>query len=341
MSPSNKRLAWFLTYQQCGNLTHGDILDHLQSIDTIREYVIAMEKHADGNNHIHAYVKFMNGVKLNDGPNTFGLEDGDRHQTCDCSPVRSPVLVIKYCTKKSDYISNFDVEAYIKKQGKKKPLSVATIKSKTAKQALEDGDISIMHIKNYQTAKALLTTPYAASDVRGIWIDGPPGTGKSHHARQFAEQFEGLYIKQQNKWWDGYAGEHAVLLDDLDTPVLGHHLKIWADKYAANGEIKGAQCALEHRVLIVTSNYSIDSLFTDDDPNKPQKGRNDLIAALKRRFIQITLMERVDVVPELVEALDMFRNTQDVPGTSSNPSSDTDSVGPSDESSFSGSSLSS
>lgn len=50
----------------------------------------------------------------------------------------------------------------------------------------------------------------------------------------------------------------------MDGNFLGHHLKIWADKCACTGEIKGGVVKPCHTAFIMTSNHSIEALWEDD-----------------------------------------------------------------------------
>lgn len=101
--------------------------------------------------------------------------------------------------------------------------------------------------------------PLETEECRGEWIFGPPGSGKSFYART---NNPGVYIKAQNKWFDGYTNQSSILLDDLDVArgsitshEIGHMLKIVADRYKCYGEIKGGTVALRHTKFIITSNY--------------------------------------------------------------------------------------
>ena len=90
------------------------------------------------------------------------------------------------------------------------------------------------------------------TDVKGEWYHGPSGAGKSRKAR---DENPGAYLKLCNKWRDGYQGQETVIMEDLDKGhhVLGHHIKLWADRYHCPGETKGGQVPLVHRKFVITS----------------------------------------------------------------------------------------
>lgn len=109
-----------------------------------------------------------------------------------------------------------------------------------AKKADWDSIPSDIYIKYYGNLKKIgaeNTETFSSDDVRGYWLWGAPGTGKTTFAR--SEYGDDVYIKAQSKWWDGYMGQKIVILDDLDSDCLSHYLKIWADKWSCTGEIKG------------------------------------------------------------------------------------------------------
>jgi hypothetical protein len=164
------------------------------------------------------------------------------------------------------------------KQGKRSDLenAIDTLKQDGMNKLVEEHpEVYVKYSTGLHKLLLMLNAnPYEHHDVRGVWIWGPPGTGKSHTARLHDPE---AFLKQQNKWWDGYTGQKTVILDDFDKQgaCLGHYLKIWADKYACSGEFKGGTVHLHHRNFIITSNYHPAQIWEEDAV---------LLAAIERRF---------------------------------------------------------
>jgi len=130
-------------------------------------------------------------------------------------------------------------------------------------------------IKTYEYIYSKFQEVEDRPTLENIWIFGPSGCGKSRWVRDNYPQF---YNKGMNKWWDGYQREDVILLDDMDLShgkFIGYFLKIWADHYAFNAEVKGGMLKIRPKIVIVTSQYTIEQVFQEE---------RETINALHRRF---------------------------------------------------------
>lgn len=177
-----------------------------------------------------------------------------------------------YCKKDGDYVE-FGTPPT---PGKRTDLesAIQDIKDGASMRDIAENHSSVFikFGRGLRDLRLTLEEPYNHDSTRGLWIHGPPGTGKSHSARNIDPD---AFLKPQSKWFDGYNGQDTIILDDLDTNVLGHYLKIWADKYACTGETKGGTIHLQHKLFIVTSNYHPSELWKEDE---------HMLAAIERRF---------------------------------------------------------
>lgn len=65
-----------------------------------------------------------------------------------------------------------------------------------------------------------------------------------------------------------------IVVEDLDYITAythAHNLKHWADRYASKGEAKGSMIWLHHKLLVVTSQSTIDQLYGPDDEKHSKK----------------------------------------------------------------------
>ena len=262
--------GWFLTYPQ-NSASKEFLMDKLKSLG--EEIIVCEEKHADGSPHLHAFIKLNAPVNKRDSLNIFNLLD----KTGNYQPARSWKSCADYIKKDGNYLThNCDVESAQQKKRKRNE----ELLSKPIHELVDDGLISLQLAPQIKKAKLCYEESknnrfeIDITQKRGLWIYGPPGVGKSYKVRR---EYTDLYIKAQNKWWDGYTGQKAVLIDDFDKQgaCLSHYLKIWADIYFSTGEVKGGMVNLNYNKIIITSNYQPSEIF---------EGDSVLLEALLRRF---------------------------------------------------------
>lgn len=104
------------------------------------------------------------------------------------------------------------------------------------------------------------------------WFVGTTGTGKSKTAR---EKYPGAYIKNTNKWWDGYVDQDVVIIDEWDPNhnVLASYLKKWADHHPFQAEVKGGSIVARPKTIVITSNYTIKECFPNRGDWEPLERR--------------------------------------------------------------------
>lgn len=62
--------------------------------------------------------------------------------------------------------------------------------------------------------------------------------------------------------------------------MLGAHIKRWADKYPFTAEVKGGATRLRPKRIIVTSNYTIDQIWSEPEMRD----------AVRRRFKEMSVI---------------------------------------------------
>jgi len=231
-----------------------------------RAYVIiGKEVGVCGTNHLQGYITFYKMKRL---PAVRAISTRAHWEIARGSTDDN----IKYCSKGGDFYE-LGERPRVGARGKfVDAVAMVVAGNNIIEVATENPEAYARGGRGLRELQYVLSKPYEHTGVRGYWYCGPPGTGKSHKARM---DNEGAYIKAQNKWWDGYNGEKVVILEDMDDGCLKHYLKIWADKWSCSGETKGGHVHLQHQKFIVTSNFTIEELFGENE---------QIMQAIKRRF---------------------------------------------------------
>lgn len=244
--------------------------EYLQDLKekTKAEYICGqLEKgEKEGHLHIQFYVHFKQACRVS------AITKHDKRIHCEKVKINNGAD--RYCMKEETRVEG-PIELGEKPIARNSKSDWEEVWTKAKEGKLEEIPAAIRVI-HYNKLKAIAKDNMKFNDkdhLRGIWVYGAAGSGKSRWAR---EQSESIYPKLCNKWWDGYQGEKVVVMDDFmpEHKVLCQQLKIWADRYDCILETKGGAAHSNYDWFIVTSQYSIEEIWEDSRDRE----------ALQRRF---------------------------------------------------------
>lgn len=234
-------------------------LAKLSESPKVRYIIIGREKGAEGTPHLQCYIYYHNATSFESVKKQL--------PRAHIEAVKgTPEQNIAYCSKGGDYIEVGEPPLSQQRKGELGKAYWDDVVKKAKGGSLEEID-SVVFIRHYRTLRAIEKDYMPAvpdlEDTCGIWYYGETGTGKSRAAR---EQYPNPYLKMCNKWWDGYQKQPFVLIEDFDKAHihLGHHLKLWADRYAFLAESKGSAHQIRPQVIIVTSNYHPSDIWSNE-----------------------------------------------------------------------------
>lgn len=277
--PAVKRIrakGWFCTWPKCA-LSKEDVLGVLKLKYDVEEYVICCEKHADGENHLHAFLKVANRITFK--ADMFDIHDYHGHYEV----AKSWKAVKEYVKKDGDYISNLNLENAMKSKSKK--LFKEDL-LKSVEQVLDEGKISGLQVAQFykcatiykMLAKKKPMPEEMPPKKRHLWFYGPSNSGKTSKLREMIKLKgeDNCFQMPTNNDWIGYYDQQMLYMDEFKGQLTIQELNRICDG-GTKVNIKGASAILRWDVqVVICSNFSIKECYS--------KASDDLIETLLNRF---------------------------------------------------------
>lgn len=250
--------------------------DELAAIGEEAEYLIAGKEVCPKTGRVHrqGFVIFKERIRFSALKKAY---DQSIHWEAAKASIEKNIA---YCSKEDKAPIVYGERPAFENNGEREKARWADARSAAVAGDLDkvDDQIFVCHYGNIRKIASDFTRSTTWLDkMQNFWLHGVPGSGKSHMARtRWTEEYGVPYVKMLNKWWDGYRDHQLVVVEDIDPSHawMAQLVKIWTDKYPFPSEIKGACLAgIRPTVLVFTSNYSIEEIFTGAD-----------VDAIKRRF---------------------------------------------------------
>lgn len=226
--------------------------------------VYGRERGAQDTPHLQGYIYFSNakslgGVKKILQRGHWERAKGNSEQNRD------------YCTKDGDFIERGERPMTQREKGDagKRAYEEAFELAKQGRFEEIEEPLRTRFWSTYKRIrKDVQEVPPSVEELDNHWYWGDTGAGKTRKAR---EENPGAFLKNPNKWWDGYVDQECVLIDEWSPTheCLANHLKQWADHHPFAAETKGGMLCIRPKKIIITSNYHPSDCFPKREDLEP------------------------------------------------------------------------
>lgn len=238
---------------------------------------VGKEVGENGTPHLQGYFILLRRRRLSDLKDSFSARA--HYEVSRGSPQSNK----QYCSKGSDVWEWGECPGKPVKRSRDEIAVSYKLAASTGRDAIiawEDDNPGVNFFSGHTLVRNYLRSaqPVERPDIAVEWIYGAPGIGKSRVAH---ERFPAGFVKEpRTKWWTGYLLERDVIIDDFGPKGIDiNHLLRWFDRYRCTVETKGDIVPLHAVNFVVTSNFTPEECFKDDDG-----GPHPQIPALRRRM---------------------------------------------------------
>lgn len=182
-------------------------------------------------------------------------------------------------------------------------LALSGVSDQDAIMDPELGPTVIRHLRLFRDLRFLQIRPRPVSaPISATVLYGPSACGKTHaaHASLAHHSINYYGYWSDNGWWDGYAGQPAVLMDDITGSEMpwGQWLKV-LDCYPHVCPVKGASVHLSATFFIITtnihpSNWTCCTLLADATPLLRRLDIYDMYANPSREDLATYLTNKIN-----------------------------------------------